>query len=91
MGEPRRALRAVRLLSGLSQKHVAAQVPCSRGYIALIERGDRNGSPEVREAIAAALDAPIAVLFPGDNSNSNVTDNGNSNVADNSNGNVADS
>lgn len=56
-------IRELRLRTGLSQEKFAAKAGLDRTYYAGIERGERNPSVKQLAKIAAALGAPIGVLF----------------------------
>lgn len=58
-------LKAWRRYRGLLQKELADRVGVARNYFTMIESGGREGSAQVWQSIAAALDVPISVLMEG--------------------------
>lgn len=55
-------VRALRDWRGIRQQELAARTGLGQGYLSDIERGRTQGSPEAREAIARALEAPVEWL-----------------------------
>lgn len=60
-----RAVRRVRLSSGLSQEELAAKAGLDRTYISGVERGVRNATLQTAERIAQALGRPLHQLLEG--------------------------
>lgn len=56
-------LRKLRVERGLSQERLALEAKIDRAYAGRIERGQENVTITVLEALALALDVPIARLF----------------------------
>ena len=52
---PPRGLRRLRLLQGITQEQLAAQVGCSQGLISQVERGFASLTPELRERVYGVL------------------------------------
>ena len=65
-----RALRVARAVRGLSQGDLARRAGLAPSYISRIEGGNRQPGREALEALAGALDLPVAVMellaAPGD-------------------------
>ena len=55
-------LRALRKWRGIPQFKLAASAGIAQGYLSDLEHGRRSGSPETVDALARALDVPIAWL-----------------------------
>jgi transcriptional regulator with XRE-family HTH domain len=59
------ALRAIRVLSGLSQSALAEMAQIDRPNYAHIEAGRRRGTPAQLRALASALNVPpLALMAP---------------------------
>jgi XRE family aerobic/anaerobic benzoate catabolism transcriptional regulator len=58
-------VRRGRARRGMTRRQLAAQSGASERYLAQIESGEGNPSIVVLNAIAAALDVPVAELLPG--------------------------
>ena len=58
-----KAIRALRLLRGLSQKSLATLSARDASYISLVEAGRRQPSTQTLEAIADSLDVPLHLLM----------------------------
>lgn len=56
-------MRELRQASGLSQEAFADKCGFARSYMSRIERGGANPSLDAVEALASALDIPVARLF----------------------------
>lgn len=52
-----------RIRKGLSQTEAARLIGISKGMLAMIELGQRNGSDEVKKKIARFYDKPVGYLF----------------------------
>jgi len=57
------AIRAIRERSGLTATQLAEMVGVTRPFISNIELNNRDGSPEVIKAIAAALKVPLTAIL----------------------------
>lgn len=57
-----RIARARKLRGGLTQRELAARVPCSKSLIAQVERGHKPASPSLVAAVARALNVDITEL-----------------------------
>ena len=57
-----RVVRARREAAGLSQEALADRASLHRTYVSLLERGLRNPSLEVIQAVARGLDTTMAAL-----------------------------
>jgi transcriptional regulator with XRE-family HTH domain len=57
------AVKAIRERTGLTPAELAESIGCSRRFVAYIEANDRDGSPKVIKAIAAALKVPITAII----------------------------
>lgn len=58
-------VRELRLDSGLSQEAFADKCGFARSYMSRIERGGANPSLDAVQALADALQVPVAKLFEG--------------------------
>ena len=56
-------IKLLRLSAALSQWHIAKAAQMSQGRYSMIERGLIEPTPEERERLAQALQAPAATLF----------------------------
>lgn len=57
-----RALRVLRVARGLQQRDVAERAQLDQSYVSLIESGKRAVPAETLEALASALEVPVAVF-----------------------------
>jgi DNA-binding XRE family transcriptional regulator len=57
-------LRRIREQRGLSQAALAEKAGVSTQTVYLMEKGRRSGSPQVRFALARALEAEYMLVFP---------------------------
>ena len=56
-------LRMIRQSQGRTLREVSAQAQVSLGYLSEVERGQKEASSELLEAIFQALDLPMATLL----------------------------
>lgn len=56
-------LRLLRVERGLSQERLAFEARIDRAYVGRVERGMENVTIATIEALARALDVPVAMLF----------------------------
>lgn len=56
-------LRAWRRYRGLQQKVLADKVGMGRSYLTMIESGEREGSVQIWQSLAAILDVPVSALM----------------------------
>jgi transcriptional regulator with XRE-family HTH domain len=63
-------LRLLRVERGLSQERLALEARIDRAYVGRVERGMENVTIATIEALARALDVPVAMLFSQPDSNS---------------------
>ena len=61
-----RRIRELRKAKGLSLAQLAERADLNDKHLGLVERGDENLTLKSIRKIAAALDVPIADLFPSD-------------------------
>lgn len=61
-----RRIRELRKAKGLSLAQLAERADLNDKHLGLVERGDENLTLKSIRKIAAALDVPIADLFPAD-------------------------
>lgn len=59
------AIKELRIAKGWRATRLAERLGISRYYLSNIERGERNGSPEVLHAIATLLEVPPIALTDG--------------------------
>ncbi|MGB7961467.1 MAG: helix-turn-helix transcriptional regulator [Propionicimonas sp.] len=57
------ALREVRMAENLTLREVSSKARVSLGYLSEIERGQKEASSELLNAICGALDIPLAGLL----------------------------
>ena len=58
-----KAMREVRLSSGLNQKEIAAKLKITQTYVSLIENGHKIPSLEVIEAYGNVAKFPLAIVL----------------------------
>lgn len=56
-------LRLLRVERGLSQERLALEAKIDRAYVGRVERGRENVTITTLEALARALEVPVASLF----------------------------
>jgi len=56
-------LRLLRVERGLSQERLALEAKIDRAYVGRVERGMENVTIATIEALARALEVPVAALF----------------------------
>lgn len=56
-------LRLLRVARGLSQERLALEAKIDRAYVGRVERGMENVTIGTLEALARALQVPVAALF----------------------------
>lgn len=62
-------LRLLRVERGLSQERLALEARIDRAYVGRVERGMENVTIATIEALARALEVPVAALFSQPDSN----------------------
>jgi DNA-binding XRE family transcriptional regulator len=60
------SIAAWRKYRGLSQAELASMVGCRQSALSQLETGARHGRPQLRKALAKALDAPLWALDDDD-------------------------
>ncbi|MBE3126340.1 MAG: helix-turn-helix transcriptional regulator [Acidobacteria bacterium] len=58
-------IRKIRLIRGWTQAEFAARLGIDRTTLSRVETSFVEAGPELQQRIAAALDWPVEILFPG--------------------------